>query len=42
MHLQADASLFSSGTLDLRTGPIVDVGQDGGQLVVVVFWETQR
>ena len=40
MHIQADTSLFTSGTL--RAGPVVDVVQDGAQLVVVVFWATQN
>ena len=40
MYIQTDTSLFVSGAL--RTGPIVNVGLDGGQLVVVVFWATHQ
>ena len=38
MYIQADTSLFVSGALSI--GPVANVGQDGGQLVVVVFWAT--
>ena len=40
MHMQAGTSLFVPGAL--RIGPVVDVGQDGGPPVVVVFWSTHQ
>ena len=40
MHIQAGTSLLVSGAL--RIGPVVDVGQDGGPPVVVVFWSTHQ
>ena len=40
MYIQADTSLFVSGAL--RIGPIVEVGQGGGQLVLVDFWATHQ